>query len=53
MLDNLLAKNLLPDVAIRYGIRRLLKQRLKEENRGGLEADHAWLLKIVNELKTS
>jgi cyclopropane-fatty-acyl-phospholipid synthase len=30
MLDNLLAQNILPDSLVRYGIRRLLKQRLSE-----------------------
>ena len=32
MLDSLLEKNLLPDIAIRFGIRRLLRQRLREES---------------------
>jgi len=31
MIDSLLEKNFLPDVAIRFGIRRLLAQRLREE----------------------
>jgi cyclopropane-fatty-acyl-phospholipid synthase len=31
MIDTLLEKNLLPDFAIRFGIRRLLAQRLREE----------------------
>jgi len=31
MIDSLLEKNLLPDIAIRFGIRRLLAQRLREE----------------------
>lgn len=31
MIDSLLEKNLLPDFAIRFGIRRLLAQRLREE----------------------
>jgi len=31
MLDSLLEKNLLPDAAIRFGIRRLLAQRIREE----------------------
>jgi cyclopropane-fatty-acyl-phospholipid synthase len=37
---NLLDSGLLPDFLIRFGIRRLLKQRLREEARGGLEAVH-------------
>jgi cyclopropane-fatty-acyl-phospholipid synthase len=31
MIDSLLEKNLLPDIGIRFGIRRLLAQRLREE----------------------
>lgn len=31
MIDTLLKKNLLPDGLVRYGIRRLLKQRLRDE----------------------
>ena len=31
LIDTILAKDLLPDGAIRWGIRRLLKQRLKDE----------------------
>ena len=31
MIDSLLEKNLLPDWLIRIGIRRLLRQRLREE----------------------
>ncbi len=53
MLDTLLAKNLIPDVALRYGIRRLLKQRLQEENRGNNETDHEWHMRIVDELRNS
>ena len=35
---DLLEKNLLPDVAVRWGIRRLLAQRLREESRATPEA---------------
>jgi cyclopropane-fatty-acyl-phospholipid synthase len=38
MLDALLEKDLLPDFALRWGIRRLLKQRLAEEWSGDTEA---------------
>jgi cyclopropane-fatty-acyl-phospholipid synthase len=31
MIDALLSKRLVPDVAIRFGIRNLLKQRIKED----------------------
>lgn len=37
---NLLDSGLLPDFLIRFGIRRLLRQRLRDEGRGGLEAAH-------------
>ena len=37
-LDAMLEKGSLPDWLIRIGIRRLLKQRIQEEARGGLEA---------------
>ena len=43
-LDRLLEKNLLPDALIRLGIRRLLRARLRAENRGGAAAQQAQLL---------
>jgi cyclopropane-fatty-acyl-phospholipid synthase len=46
-----LEKNLLPDWLIRLGIRRLLNQRLCEEDKGGPVERHAHLLKLINELK--
>ena len=52
-IDQLLKRNLLPDRLIRAGIRRLLAQRLREENRGGVEAQQAQLLAMVAELKKS
>ena len=52
-LDRLLEKNLLPDWLIRIGIRRLLRERLREENRGGVEAQSAHLLKLIAGLKQS
>jgi len=50
-LDRLLEQNLLPDWLIRLGIRRLLRERLRAEDRGGVEAQQAHLLKLVAELK--
>ncbi len=41
MIDALLAAGVVPDVLIRTGIRALLRQRLREEAEGGLEAVHA------------
>ncbi len=52
-LDALLEKNAVPDWLIRVGIRRLLKQRLAEEGRGGGEARKAALLALIAELKQS
>ena len=49
----LLEKNLLPDFVIRFGIRRLLKQRLRSENRGNPEAQQAHLSKLVAMLSDS
>ncbi len=52
-LDRWLEKNLLPDWLIRIGIRRLLRERLREENQGSIEAQQTRLLKLVAELKQS
>jgi cyclopropane-fatty-acyl-phospholipid synthase len=40
MIDSLVAAGLLPDALIRFRIRQLLRQRLREEAEGGLEAAH-------------
>ena len=52
-IDQLLAKNLLPDPAIRLGIRNLLAKKLREEDRGGLENDQYQLLAFIDELDKS
>lgn len=47
MVENLLAKQLIPDAIIRFGIRRLLKQRLEEiEPLSSLEAQNALVEKL-------
>lgn len=51
--DSLLKKNKIPDFLIRIGIRRLLKQRLREENKGGNEAQQEHLMRLIAALKTS
>ncbi len=51
--SSLLEKDLLPDFAIRAGIRNLLKQRLKDEDKGDPEAQEAHLMKLIAELKAS
>src|ERR1700743_812660 len=52
-LDRWLEKNWLPDWLIRTGIRRVLRERPREENQGGVEAQQAQLLKLIAGLKQS
>jgi cyclopropane-fatty-acyl-phospholipid synthase len=49
----LLERNLLPDFLVRFGIRRLLKARLREESVGGSEAQQRRLMKLITRLKQS
>src|SRR5512140_2786172 len=49
----LLERDLLPDWLIRHGIRRLLAERLREEDRGGVEAQQAHLMQFVASLRAS
>jgi cyclopropane-fatty-acyl-phospholipid synthase len=51
--DSLLEKDRIPDFLIRIGIRRLLKQRLQDENKGSKEANEKHLQELINELKAS
>jgi cyclopropane-fatty-acyl-phospholipid synthase len=51
--NSLLERNKIPDFLIRFGIRRLLKQRLKEEKKENTEAQKKHLLRLVEELKNS
>ena len=53
MIDSLLERNLLPDPLLRFGIRRLLAQRLREEDKGSAEAQLAHLQALVSELRRS
>jgi cyclopropane-fatty-acyl-phospholipid synthase len=53
MLDAMIEKNLLPDSALRLGIRRLLRQRLRTEAQGGLEASHDRFMGFLETLKAS
>jgi cyclopropane-fatty-acyl-phospholipid synthase len=52
-IDHALEKNWLPDLAIRFGIRRLLAKRLREENKGSAEAQQKHLQNLIAELKRS
>jgi cyclopropane-fatty-acyl-phospholipid synthase len=49
----LLERALLPDVLVRFGIRRLLKQRLVEEDRGDPESQQQHLMKLITRLRQS
>jgi len=49
----LLERDLIPDMLIRYGIRRLLAQRLAEEDMGDAERQQRKLMDWVAELKAS
>lgn len=51
--DSIVEKDLIPDFLIRNRIRALLRQRLKDEDKGSPEANKANLLKLVAELKAS
>lgn len=51
--DSLVEKNLVPDFLIRGGIRKLLRQRLNDENKGTKVAQKAHLLQLIDELKAS
>jgi len=51
--NTLLEQNKIPDFLIRTGIRNLLRQRLREENKGSTEANQAHLMALIRELKQS
>ena len=53
MIDFLLTRDALPDWLLRLGIRRLLAQRLREENKGSAEAQRVHMLALIEELKRS
>lgn len=51
--DFLLERNIIPDILIRWKIRQLLRQRLRDEDRGSDEANKRQLLNLIEELKAS
>lgn len=51
--DNLLIKDKIPDFLIRSGIRNLLKQRLRDENKGNVAANQENLMQLIEKLKSS
>jgi cyclopropane-fatty-acyl-phospholipid synthase len=53
MIDSLLIRDVFPDPVLRFGIRRLLRQRLHEEDAGEVGAQRARLMTLVDELRAS
>ena len=53
MAMKLLVRGLLPDTLVRYGIRRLLVERLREEDKGEPGAQRRHLMELVERLKAS
>ena len=53
MIETLLENDVLPDSVIRAGIRRLLRERLREEDSGNPERQRARRLRFVEELRAS
>lgn len=51
--DKLIEQNRVPDFLLRAGIRNLLKQRLRDENKGGVQAQQSHLMDLISELKAS
>jgi cyclopropane-fatty-acyl-phospholipid synthase len=49
----LLERDLLPDFLVRYGIRRLLAERLVEEDQGDPESQQQHLMKLITRLRAS
>jgi cyclopropane-fatty-acyl-phospholipid synthase len=49
----LLERDLLPDVVVRFAIRRLLETRLKEEDRGDPQAQQQHLMNLISRLRQS
>ena len=51
--DKLVEQDKAPDFLLRQGIRKLLKQRLADENKGVVEAQQAHLMALIDQLKAS
>ena len=51
--DKLIEQNKIPDFLLRKGIRKLLKQRLVDENKGNVEAQQEHLMALIGFLKSS
>ena len=53
MIESVLEKNLLPDFLIRFGIRRLLRMRLREEKKPSCDLQQRHFMNLVQELRKS
>ena len=51
--DKILEKDILPDAVLRYGIRRLLKNRLRHEHVGDSKKLNRHKANLIEELKKS
>ncbi|RYG28788.1 MAG: SAM-dependent methyltransferase, partial [Chitinophagaceae bacterium] len=51
--DPLLEKDMLPDGVLRAGIKKLLRQRLRDEQTGNEESQQKKFMRLVDELKNS
>ena len=51
--DKLVEQNKVPDFLLRKGIQNLLKQRLRDENKGGVEVQQAHLMTLIAQLKAT
>jgi cyclopropane-fatty-acyl-phospholipid synthase len=51
--EPLVERNLVPDSILRSGVRRLIAQRLREEDKGDPEKQQAHLMRYVEQLKAS
>ena len=51
--DKLVEQNKVPDFLLRAGIRKLLQQRLNDENKGNVEDQQAHLMSLIDFLKSS
>jgi len=52
-IDTLLERGLLPDPVVRFGIRRLLRRRLNDEDRGDIESNLEACMGWISELRGS
>lgn len=51
--QGLLEKGLLPDTVIRFGMRRLLAEKIALEKEDGIEAGQSRLMRLIQEMKTA